>query len=215
MSRSETARFYCVQGLTLLRVPLVLTFLGVAVLGSSPMPAAKFCVALAALLLSALTDLLDGYFARKLGVTSRLGGYLDPLLDKVFYLTAFPALIYLAGRQGENDQARLLLALTVLFLLRDQWVSFLRSLGALHSLNAAANWSGKARTLISFPTICAIYYYLEAPKAKFWQLPAPIILGMEWVSLLINVVSIVVYTRHFLPALRKEMRGPGSDPGSR
>lgn len=213
MSFSQTAKFCCVQVLTLLRVPLVFAFLGVAVLGSAPVSVTRFCVALAALLLSALTDLLDGYFARKLKVTSRLGSYLDPLLDKVFYLSAFPALIYLAGRQGEQSQARLLLALTILFLLRDQWVSFLRSLGALHSLSAAANWSGKARTLISFPTLCAIYYYLEAPKAEFWQMPTPFVLAMEWASLLINVVSIAVYTKHFLPALRNEMKGPGTiDP---
>ena len=61
--------------------------------------------------------------------------------------------------------------LAILFLLRDQWVSFLRSLGALHNLSAKANWSGKARTLISFPTICVIYYYLQAPPR--WGLRFP------------------------------------------
>ncbi len=30
-----------------------------------------------------ITDSLDGYFARKLGLTSRLGAFLDPVADKL------------------------------------------------------------------------------------------------------------------------------------
>jgi CDP-diacylglycerol--glycerol-3-phosphate 3-phosphatidyltransferase len=165
-------------------------------------------VALTAMLLSAVTDLLDGYFARKLGVTSRLGGYADPMTDKVFYLTTFPTLIYLASLSGQHGQARVLLVLAILFLLRDQWVSFLRSLGALHNLSAKANWSGKARTFVSFPTICAIYYYLEAPADFIVRVPGQLIQILEWVSVVINLVSIAVYTRYYWPALRAELRLP-------
>jgi hypothetical protein len=88
----------------------------------------------------------------------------------------------------------------------DQWVSLLRSLGALHDLSAKANWSSKARTLISFPTICVIYYYLQAPA--HWGLPVPdyVVYGLEGVSMAINLVSIGVYTARFWPALRTELQ---------
>src|SRR6202000_323739 len=33
--------------------------------------------------LAGITDTLDGYFARKLGLTSRLGAFLDPVADKL------------------------------------------------------------------------------------------------------------------------------------
>ncbi|MCD4705441.1 CDP-alcohol phosphatidyltransferase family protein [bacterium] len=41
------------------------------------------------LLLSLLADVLDGYLARKLNQTSRLGAILDPLMDKIFVLIVF------------------------------------------------------------------------------------------------------------------------------
>jgi CDP-diacylglycerol---glycerol-3-phosphate 3-phosphatidyltransferase len=208
MNRSLRLRFYFVQALTLVRVPLILLFLGVSVFCTHPLVTAWFLVAFAAMLLSAVTDLFDGYFARKFRVTSRLGSYADPLTDKVFYLTTFPTLVYLAAQAGRHDQARIVLILAILFLLRDQWVSFLRSLGALHNLSAKANWSGKARTVISFPTICVIYYFLQAPPGWHPQIPEQLVHVLELLSVAINLVSIFVYTSDYLSALRAELRPP-------
>jgi len=211
MDASLRWKFFFVQGLTLVRVPLIFVFLAVSVLCGHPLAEFWFVLAFAAMILSAITDLFDGYFARKFRVTSRLGSYADPMTDKVFYLTTFPTLVYLAARVGEYGHARFLVVLAILFLLRDQWVSFLRSLGALHNLSACANWSGKARTLISFPTICAIYYYLQAPKSWGLRIPREAVYGLEVVSTAINLISIGVYTVHFWPALRAELRVPGGD----
>jgi CDP-diacylglycerol--glycerol-3-phosphate 3-phosphatidyltransferase len=202
------AKFYFVQGLTLGRVPLIFGFLAVSVSAPQPLSDFWFAVALGALILSAVTDVLDGFFARKFNVSSRLGSYADPLMDKVFYLTAFPTLVYLAGLRGQDTHARLLLVLAILFLLRDLWVSFLRSIGALHNLDAKANWSGKARTVVSFPTICAIYYFLQAPAHWILLIPEPVIYVLEVGSLGINLISVVVYTRHFWPALKAEFVPP-------
>jgi CDP-diacylglycerol--glycerol-3-phosphate 3-phosphatidyltransferase len=206
---SKRLQFYFVLALTLVRVPLIFLFLGVSLFSGYPLSTLSFAVAMGAMILSAVTDLFDGYFARKFQVTSRLGSYADPLTDKIYYLTTFPALIYLASRNGQLDHARFLVVLAILFLLRDQWVSFLRSLGSLHNLSAKANWSGKARTLISFPTICVIYYYLEAPTASCPRIPGPVVYGLEILSVFINLLSIVVYTGFFWPALRAEL-GPGA-----
>ena len=204
-------KFCFVQALTLVRVPLIFIFLAVSVFCGHPVPEFWFLVAFAAMILSAVTDLFDGYFARRFQVTSRLGAYADPMTDKVFYLTTFPTLVYLAERLGQYTHARVLLVLAILFLLRDQWVSFLRSLGALHDLSAKANWSGKARTLISFPTICVIYYYLQAPVDWCLRFPANLVYGLEGLSVAINLISIGVYTARFWPALRAEMRLPDSE----
>ena len=201
-------KFYFVLGLTLVRVPLIFLFLAISIFCQHPLPEPWFLVAFLAMLLSALTDLFDGWFARRLKVTSRLGSYADPLTDKIFYLTTFPTLIYLADRLGQSQHARFLLALTILFLLRDQWVSFLRSIGALHNLDAKANWSGKARTVISFPTICVIYYALQAPTDWPWRLAPGILYFLEGLSMLVNLVSVAVYTIRFWPALRVELQPP-------
>jgi CDP-diacylglycerol--glycerol-3-phosphate 3-phosphatidyltransferase len=205
---SRRWKFYFVQGLTLVRAPLIFLFLAVSVFLGHPLPELWFVVAFGAMILSAVTDLFDGYYARKFQVTSRLGSYADPMIDKVFYLTTFPTLVYLAARIGQHGHARALLVLAILFLLRDQWVSFLRSLGALHNLSAKANWSGKARTVISFPTICAIYYHLQAPPRWGCELPASVVYGLEALSVVINLISIAVYTMNYWPALRAEARLP-------
>jgi CDP-diacylglycerol--glycerol-3-phosphate 3-phosphatidyltransferase len=206
MNPSSRLKFFFVQALTLGRVPLIFLFLGVTVFCARPLSPGWFLVAFGAMILSAVTDLLDGYFARKFNVTSRLGSYADPMTDKIFYLTTFPTLVYLAGRAGQTTHARVLLVLAILFLLRDQWVSFLRSIGALHQLSAKANWSGKVRTLISFPTICVIYYYLESPVSWPWRVPAGVVYALEGLSVAINLLSIGVYTGRFWPALREELR---------
>jgi CDP-diacylglycerol--glycerol-3-phosphate 3-phosphatidyltransferase len=212
MNSHRKLKFYFVQGLTLIRVPLIFLFLTISLLVGHPLSPAWFVAAFSAMLLSAITDLFDGYFARKFEVTSQLGSYADPMMDKVFYLTTFPTLVYLASRVGQHAHARALLALTILFLLRDQWVSFLRSLGALHALSAKANWSGKLRTIISFPSVCAIYYYLQAPEQWPVRIPALVVYTLEVLSMVINFVSIAVYTRYFFPALHAELRLPGEEP---
>jgi CDP-diacylglycerol--glycerol-3-phosphate 3-phosphatidyltransferase len=208
MKSSRKWKFYFVQGLTLVRAPLIFLFLGVSVLCGHPLSTPWFVVAFVAMLLSAVTDLFDGYFARKFSVTSQLGSYADPMTDKVFYLTTFPTLVYLASRIGQHGHARALLVLTILFLLRDQWVSFLRSIGALHALSAKANWSGKARTLISFPSICVIYYFLQAPPGWPVRISPMLVYWLELLSVAINLISIGVYTRYYWPTLSAELRLP-------
>jgi CDP-diacylglycerol--glycerol-3-phosphate 3-phosphatidyltransferase len=215
MNPSRRLKFLFVQGLTLVRMPLIFLFLAVSVFCGHPVPKPWFIVAFSAMILSAVTDLFDGYFARRFDVTSRLGSYADPMMDKIFYLTTFPTVVYLADRMGQHLHARVLLVLAILFLLRDQWVSFLRSLGALHNLSAKANWSGKARTVISFPTLCVIYYYLQAPPAWPLQFPATLVYSFEVLSVAINVISIGVYTAFFWPALRAELELPDKDNDSK
>jgi cardiolipin synthase len=53
-----------------------------------------FRAALGLVGVAGVTDWLDGYAARKLGVTGRLGVILDPLADKLMLVTLFFALAY-------------------------------------------------------------------------------------------------------------------------
>ena len=211
MSRSSR-QFVFVQALTLGRIPLILIFLIVTLSATNTRENALwFIVAFGAMVLSALTDLFDGYFARRFNVTSRLGAYADPLTDKIFYIVSLPTLVYLAGTRGEPGHTLILLILTILFLIRDQWVSFLRSIGALYKMSGSANWTGKVRTLITFPVICTIYWYLQAPSTWWLRLPLWLVLVAEIICLLINFISIWVYTLHYWSAIRSELHPPGED----
>ena len=148
---SRTKSFF-VNALTFARVPFILLWLAFAVVQEYVGGFWLGFWACVAMLLSGLTDLWDGQLARKWGVVSTLGKMADPLMDKVFYIVAFPALVWQAAHQGGGEvHALALLAFTLLYMLRDTWVTFLRSVGALYGADVGAMWIGKVRTALSFP----------------------------------------------------------------
>ena len=118
-------------------------------------------------IIAALTDKVDGYYARKNDMVTKLGQFLDPLADKLLMLPVMAALWYMK-----------LLPLWVLIvvLVREVMVSVIRVIGARRGISFPATWSGKAKmfsqiiavsVLIIFPTrnsdiIVHIMIYLMA-----------------------------------------------------
>ena len=121
-------------------------------------------------------------------------------MDKFFYLATFPLLVYVATRNGHPRHAMLLLVMTMLFLMRDQWVTFLRAIGSIYDVAGGANWSGKLRTAVTFPLICVIYAFEESPRPL---INAKFLFGFEMLGLTINAISVWVYTRRYWPFLRR------------
>ncbi len=54
----------------------------------------RYRLALALFVLQALSDLLDGFLARKMGAKTNLGSFLDPLADKVMLAASYIVLYY-------------------------------------------------------------------------------------------------------------------------
>jgi CDP-diacylglycerol--glycerol-3-phosphate 3-phosphatidyltransferase len=193
---------FIVTAITFARVPFVLLFMALALVEKFRPSPAMAVVATASLVIAAITDLFDGLLARRWRVVSAFGAMADPLMDKVFYLVVFPTLLYLLATQqpAESVHAVVMLVFTVLYILRDQWVSFLRSVASAYGADVRANWMGKLRTAISFPIGCIIYVYISCHPS--W-LPLPLIYALEAFAILVNLASIVVYTRQYLPWLRR------------
>src|SRR5713101_7221340 len=74
--------------LTTLRILLIPVFVTLLVYRRPGWPFLVFCAA-------SLTDMLDGYIARKRGTQTRLGAFLDPVADKLLMTSAFVTLTYL------------------------------------------------------------------------------------------------------------------------
>ncbi|SIT66407.1 cardiolipin synthase [Ectothiorhodosinus mongolicus] len=67
-----------------LSVPIVLSLLG-----------EEYALVLLLLLLAGLSDGLDGWLVRRYGWYTRLGGYLDPLADKILVLSTYLTVAYI------------------------------------------------------------------------------------------------------------------------
>jgi CDP-diacylglycerol--glycerol-3-phosphate 3-phosphatidyltransferase len=198
-----------VNGLTFARVPLIFAWLGFAIAQEFQGGFWLGAAACLAMLLSGLTDLFDGHLARKWGVVSDLGKLADPLMDKVFYIVAFPALVWQSARQGEGDAHTMaLLCFTLLYMLRDTWVTFMRTVGTMYGADVAAMWLGKVRTALSFPGAGWIYLYLAfhrlAPDSWHGPWLATCYL-FEAVLIALTLASLVTYTAAYSPYLKKAL----------
>ena len=220
------SRAVIVNALTFARVPLIFLWAVFAVWGELSVtdggvrsPSALLAtLASLSMLLSGLTDLWDGRLARQWNVVSRLGKMADPLMDKVFYLVAFPVLVWLSAHSGAGEvQTLSLLALTVLYLLRDTWVTFLRSVGALYGADVGAMWLGKVRTAVSFPGAGWVYAYLcfrwfepfRADNALVNDVWPISVLAVEAFLAALTLISLVTYTRSYMPYLKKALSTGG------
>lgn len=209
--------------LTFARVPFILAWAVLAVVlsgATSGSPACRLTTAFVALVcafVSGITDLFDGKLARKWGVVSTLGKMADPLMDKVFFIVSFPTLLWLAARtplDGAETHALMMLVFTTLYMLRDTWVTFLRSVGSMFGADVAAMWLGKVRTALSFLAMGWIYMYvafapemlalgwIDAALAKAWLLSC---LVVEATLIVLTVWTLVTYTRAYAPYIKKAL----------
>jgi len=123
--------------LTMLRIGLIPVFVVTFYIDSPWAPYATGAVFGAA----ALTDLLDGYLARRWGQTSPLGAFLDPVADKLMVAVALVVLL--------QADPRVLVALPVMVIIgREITVSALREWMAEIGARAAVAVSalGKVKT---------------------------------------------------------------------
>ena len=198
--------------LTFVRAPLALLGAACAIVHMCDGYSWEWLIAALVLMgLSAITDLFDGLLARRWKVTSTLGALADPLMDKVFYIATLPTAVFLAMMGEDTLHALILLSITVASLLRDQWVSFLRSVGMMYGADVKANWAGKLRTAIAFPIIMLIYAYIGVEMntgiMPLWMSLA--LFALEVVLLVITLLSACIYTIGYWGYLKRAM---GSKP---
>jgi len=201
------AKAKTVNLITFARLPLIFVWLALAVARDTTGSTACAVFALAAIAAIGLSDMFDGYFARKWHVVSQFGKMADPLMDKLFYAVSLPALAYFAARRGDGSaHALMLLLFAVLYIVRDLWVTFMRSLGAAQGAEVAAMMLGKVRTALTFPAVGFIYLYLVFSHALSPALSKAALVACfatEAGMTALNVVSFVSYTRAYMPYIKK------------
>ena len=99
--------------------------------------------------LTALTDMLDGKIARKYGLVTDFGKFIDPLADKFMVLGSMLAILAWMFLRGETLQGMIFVWLVLIILFRELAVTSLRLVvaGKKKKVDLAANMMGKLKTV--------------------------------------------------------------------
>lgn len=137
---------------------------------------------------AAVTDWLDGYFARVLNQTSAFGAFLDPVADKLMVVAALIVLVQL----GRVDA---LIALIIIG--REITISALRewmaNIGAQASV--AVSVMGKLKTALQMVAILLLLFHeavlgLDIQRIGTWLI---------WLASVLTLWSMVYYLRRAIP----------------
>ncbi|WP_448587476.1 CDP-alcohol phosphatidyltransferase family protein [Thermocrinis sp.] len=134
-------------------------------------------LALLFILLGAISDWLDGDVARRKNQVSKLGALLDPFVDKVFVLSCLSAYLYL---QKVSPYAFIFLVI------RELYISFLRSLSVEKGYSMPASYLGKSKTAVEFITLALL------------AIGSPMSLPFLWLAVVLAYISAIDYTLRFL-----------------
>lgn len=147
-------------------------------------------LALAFFLLAAVTDFLDGHYARKLGQVSDFGKIMDPLADKFLMLAGF----YMFSRMGMVAWWMFLAILA-----REIGVSAYRFVAMGQGRVLAAEKAGKYKTVLQIVTIVAMLLFIIFNRVVFgplWGIKLMAWQGIQlllWMTVLLTVFSGVSY----------------------
>jgi CDP-diacylglycerol---glycerol-3-phosphate 3-phosphatidyltransferase len=138
--------------LTLLRI-LAVPVVVVALLGETPNGDA---LAAGVFALAALTDGLDGYFARSRDAVTTFGELMDPIADKLLIAAALVSLVSLH---------RVAAWVAMVIIAREFAVTMMRAIAAERGVVISASWLGKVKTVLQ---IAAVFALIAANPAPAW-----------------------------------------------
>ncbi len=144
-----------------------------------------------------LSDVVDGYYARKYDVVSSFGKFIDPLADKLLSMAVLIMLIPLH---------RVAAWIVVVIMAREVTVTALRSVAAAEGVEISASDWGKKKTLIqSFALGALLVHY------PFWGINTRVIgVVLLWLTLAISVGSGIHYVLTFFNEILATQGSKGS-----
>lgn len=176
--------------LTLLRTVLVPVFLLFLFVKAIPL---NFTFALIVFAAASVTDALDGHIARKNGLVTNFGKFLDPLADKVLVVSALIAFIKL-GVIGAIP--------VIIIVAREFMVSGLRLISADSGVVVAAGFWGKLKTAFTMVSIVIILVKLALTgdfsmmtNGYMNDISDIIIQFLVWISTVLTIISGMVYLK--------------------
>ncbi|MDH4158607.1 MAG: CDP-diacylglycerol--glycerol-3-phosphate 3-phosphatidyltransferase [candidate division Zixibacteria bacterium] len=157
----------------------------------------NFYMRLAALILftvASLTDMADGYYARKYGIITGFGKFMDPLADKILVssaLISFTALHYVSPIP------------VMLIIGREFSITGLRLLAAYRGVVISPSWWAKVKTFLQMSTVGLVIAYVtllttlnhfDSPARSWFEFDYHFYLNLLlWVTAVITVWTGIDY----------------------
>ena len=161
--------------LTLFRVILIPFFVACILIPAIPfnniIACVIFCVA-------SFTDFLDGYIARRDGLVTNFGKFMDPLADKLLVGAALICLV---------ETGQLPAWVVVVIISREFIISGFRLIASDNGVVIAASYWGKFKTVSQMAMV--IVLILNIPGTFFGILGSVLM----WISVILTIVSLVDY----------------------
>ncbi len=141
-----------------------------------------------------VTDSLDGYFARRLGQTSRLGAFLDPVADKLIVAVALVLLV-------SKDTRALIVLTAVVIIGREITISALREWMAEigQRRKVAVSQLGKIKTILQIVGLSMMLYRLPILGIPIYQVGVV----LTELAAAATLISMVAYLRAAWPELKR------------
>ena len=146
--------------------------------------------------LAAVTDILDGYLARRMGLTSNFGAFLDPVADKLIVAVA---LVLIVDENPTPYHDILLTLPAVVIIGREIVISALREWMAElgERTQVAVSTIGKIKTNAQMFAIMFLLY-----QEPLWGMPmAEIGFVLLYIAAVLTLWSMFIYLRAALPIL--------------
>lgn len=142
-------------------------------------------VALGIFVVASVTDYLDGHLARKLGLVSDFGKFLDPLADKLLVLAALSLLVH----RGETS-----VWILYVVVLRELVVTGIRLIAASTGRVIAAGMTGKIKTVVQM--IVIILALIPPVNQKFLSLSLGSVTVLDFLMYIMIALTLISGTEY-------------------
>lgn len=180
--------------LTVSRMIITPVFMAAMLLSSVPF---NYSAALILFVVGSLTDLLDGKIARKNGIVTNFGKFLDPVADKMLTTAALLGFMVILPGDGLKLQMTII---TFLTLFREFAVASVRLIAVSSETKKviAANIWGKIKTVFQMLSIIlglSAYSVMEfVPLGeKIFGAVMIVFILLSWIAAITGVISGIIY----------------------
>ena len=147
--------------------------------------------------LAGITDSLDGYFARKMGLTSRLGAFLDPVADKLIVAAALVLIVSADSRWFVVIMAVVIIGREIAVSALREWMAEIGARGRIKVSNL-----GKYKTIMQIFGLSMMLFHHALFGIAIYKLGVV----LTAIAAVLTLWSMILYLRLAWPELRDSSR---------